>query len=307
MSIRKPSITSSTTTSTLGGLSDAIPLWSVKELSSGKSFSSSSDVVETPLDTPPAWIREYEGFKSSATEINSRLYNQYNNGLKVIMVKYTPSTTLGVGFVVLHLVDPDSNKRVPQMDAIYKTMCARQSDYVDRGLVQEYNISETGLVRGPFGFPDQKTIVSIVNEMFNYFGRWSEFPNAPDYDTVEALHEAKSKVIAMNREIKDERIKSRIEGYREQIKSAQNAISDLEQSLNSIYEEAADAMNLLEKNGVDVSNAADWGTYINENYTINWNGIDWTIDESFIKIDDSRSCINTMVDALAGYAEDDGN
>jgi hypothetical protein len=145
------------------------------------------------------------------------------------------------------------------MDAIYKTMYTRQQSSNGVGSAfRRYNISETGLVRGPFGLPDAETIGVIVDEMIGYFKRWSEFPNAPDYDTVEALREAKSKVIDMNMEVKNERIKSQIAEYREKIKAAQNTISDLERTLNNIYEAAADAMNLLEENGVDVSNAADW-------------------------------------------------
>ena len=56
----------------------------------------------------------------------------------------------------------------------------------------------------------------------------------------------------MKHETEGKGITREIEEYRAEIKESQEKIAKLEKELNEIYEKAADAMNLLEENGVKV-------------------------------------------------------
>jgi hypothetical protein len=72
------------------------------------------------------------------------------------------------------------------------------------------------------------------------------------------LNEAKKKIKKMQTEVGLKTIETRISDRRNMIQEAQNEIAELEKKLNTIYEEAADAMNLLEEHGVKVDDPEKW-------------------------------------------------
>jgi len=194
----------------------------------------------------PDWTKKYEGFKESAFS--------FGGNPKLVVIQYDPTTTLGVGFAVLHLVDPSTDERLPMMDSIYKVV---SETYKGSGR-KEYSLSEDGIVRGPFGIPDISAITAIMEDMTSVYYEWKDFPNETEYSVVRQLNEAKKKIKKMQSEVGLKTIETRISDRRNMIQEAQNEIAELEKKLNTIYEEAADAMNLLEEHGVKVDDPEKW-------------------------------------------------
>jgi predicted RNase H-like nuclease (RuvC/YqgF family) len=75
---------------------------------------------------------------------------------------------------------------------------------------------------------------------------------------VKRLNAAKDKIRKMQKEDGLKTIENRISDRRNMIQEAQKEIGELENKLNRIYEEAAEAMNLLEEHGVKVDSLGQW-------------------------------------------------
>ena len=71
------------------------------------------------------------------------------------------------------------------------------------------------------------------------------------------LEKAKEAIRRMNIEEEYGHAKGKIEEIRNSIKEQQDKIVEIERNLNSMYEEAADAMNLLEEHGIDPNHFDD--------------------------------------------------
>ena len=92
--------------------------------------------------------------------------------------------------------------------------------------------------------------------MYAIYESWRHFPNESSFDMVKRLYEAIVDVKAMQKEEKQKTYAGDIAKQRKKIQELQDKIAKLEKSMNSLYEKAADAMNLLEEHGVDM-NAID--------------------------------------------------
>ena len=197
----------------------------------------------------PEWVEKFDGFREEAYELGTNP--------RVIVVQYLPTTTLGVGFMMIHIVDSKFGGRVPMMDAMYKVLhdAPREHALV---VENEYTITEGGLIRGAFGCPNVGILSNIVAALISLYYEWVDFPNETDYEMVKKLQQARMKVIAMNQQVNSKDIERRIEKQRRKIQDAQESIAELEKELTSIYEEAADSLNLLEEHGVDVSDSDKW-------------------------------------------------
>lgn len=117
-----------------------------------------------------------------------------------------------------------------------------------------YEITEDGRIYNDMmGFPSDDNIRDAIYDIGQMYDDWKDFPNAPDWDTVVKLHEARQAVDQMRVETKHGWMQKDIEKYRKEIKEAQEEIARVERNLNEMYEKAADGMNLLEQYGVKVN------------------------------------------------------
>ena len=231
-----------------------IPIYSIKTAptSDWGSVGTWSDKL-TPDDKKnipvPEWVEKFDGFREEAYELGTNP--------RAIVVQYIPTTTLGVGFTMIHIVDSKFGGRVPMMDAMYKVLhdAPREHALV---VENEYTITEGGLIRGAFGCPNVGIISSIVSALISLYYEWVDFPDETDYEMVKKLQQARMKVVAMNHQVNSKDIERRIENQRRKIQEAQESIAELEKELTGIYEEAADSLNLLEEHGVDVSESDKW-------------------------------------------------
>ena len=197
----------------------------------------------------PEWAEKFDGFREEAYELGTNP--------RAIVVQYIPTTTLGVGFTMIHIVDSKFGGRVPMMDAMYKVLHDAPHEHA-LAVENEYTITEGGLIRGAFGCPSVGILSNIVSALISLYYEWVDFPDETDYEMVKKLQQARMKVIAMNQQVNSKDIEKRIEKQRRKIQDAQESIAELEKELTGIYEEAADSLNLLEEHGVDVSESDKW-------------------------------------------------
>ena len=264
MSIRKPTYTNITTT----GISD----WG----SSGTSSWFDKLTPDSNKNIPvPEWVEKFDGFREEAYELETNP--------RTIVVQYIPTTTLGVGFTMIHLVDSKFGGRVPMMDSMYKVL--HDAQHLDIS-GNEYTITEGGIIRGAFGCPNVGIISSVGASLRSIYYEWVDFPNETDYEVVKKLQQAREKVIAMNHQANSNEIEKGIEKYRRKIQDAQESIAKLEKELTSIYEEAADALNLLEEHGVDISDSEKWQEReLGEGFSIEY---PFNLDDLTISYDSSK-------------------
>ena len=245
MSIREPTYSNITATATsdYGSISTS-PNWGSVGTSSWSDKLTPDNNKNIPV---PEWVEKFDGFSEEAYELGITP--------RTIVVQYVPTTTLGVGFTMIHLVDSKFGGRVPMMDSMYKVLHDSQGETISGN---EYTITEGGIIRGAFGCPNVGILSTIVATLRSIYYEWVDFPNETDYEMVKKLQQARMKVIDMNHQVNSKEIEKGIEKYRRKIQDAQESISKLEKELTSIYEEAADALNLLEEHGVDISESDKW-------------------------------------------------
>lgn len=197
----------------------------------------------------PEWVEQIE-------DLNAECFDMGGYHCKVMAVCYKPAHTMGVGFSKVYILDNSTHQPFPQMKGVWKeTKHRRENQKLDamyRPMYPKCSIEEDGRLSGPFGIPDVPSLSDVIQDMLVVWDEWKEFPKADTYEMVERLREAKRDVAVMRREMEGNGINKEIEEYRAEIKESQEKIAKLEKELNDICERAADAMNLLEENGVKI-------------------------------------------------------
>ena len=198
----------------------------------------------TDLSTPvPGWASEENGcVPHKAIKVG--------NG---IVVEYKPMHTLGVGYAKIYIVGKD-DQPFPRMKEIWeethRNWCKGRKHNPQTPI--DGTIAPTGEIRDQYGSdaPSFDALHKFLLSMNLLYSNWKYFPNATSYKKVEKLKQALESVRAMDGSANY--IENDIKDLREQIKSRQEEIANREKQLNDLYETAADAMNLLEENGVKV-------------------------------------------------------
>ena len=208
--------------------------------------------IKKPKFIPtPDWVERIEGYSEEAFDITNG--PQYSNE-RIVAVCYKPEKTLGVGFTKVFFADKDLKNVFPQMKGMWKETQRRidSETALYPPKIGKCKIDGVGRISSAFGIPDLPSLLDIVLEMYTVWLDWHEFPNVGEFSMVKRLIQAKQDVATMQREMSSNRINGEIENIRQEIKESQERIVNLEKKLNDIYEKAADAMNLLEENGVKI-------------------------------------------------------
>ena len=169
-----------------------------------------------------------------------------------IIVGYKPIRTLGIGYAKIYIVGKD-DQPFPKMNGIWEEIHQRSKERKHNPQYPiEGTIAPTGEIRDQYGAdaPSFDVLHKFLIDMNLLYSNWKYFPNVTSYKKVEVLRNALEAVRAMDGSANY--IENDIKDLREQIKSRQDEIAEMEKKLNDLYENAADAMNLLEENGVKV-------------------------------------------------------
>lgn len=202
--------------------------------------------ISNPFTSPdmigtPVWAERNEKYFDVA-------YRLPDEVPKVIMVEYKPKGSdadFTHGYSRFYVLGADG-KPVPYNESMWKELHKDTSTKAP----SEYEVDSEGRVT-MLGRSIKATEASIVVEDLAAMNNlWGVYPTANDYDTVRKLHEGQRAIDKLKSEDKYKRIDSQIKAAQESIKAEQERIAKLEKDLNKVYEEAADAMNYFEEQGI---------------------------------------------------------
>lgn len=191
-----------------------------------------------------------------------------------IVVEYKPIKTLGVGYAKIYIVGKD-DQPFPRMKELWgeiHRIWSKERKHNPQTATGG-TIAPTGEIRDQYGSnaPSFDVLHKFLLNMNILYSTWKYFPNVKSCKKVEELTKALSTVRDMSGNA--DYIENGIKDLREQIRSRQAEISEMETRLNDLYEKAADAMNLLEENGVKVDDKGkvegveeDGSAYLNSGY-----------------------------------------
>lgn len=216
-------------------------------MSSGKLAKSKiTGFINSPFSSPdmigtPVWAERNEKY----FDVAYRLPDEYP---RVIMVEYKPrgsDADFTHGYSRFYVIGADG-KPVPYNENMWKELHKETSSKSP----SEYDVDSEGRVT-MLGRSIKATEARIVvKDLADLNNLWSVYPEAKDYDTVRKLHEGQLAIDKLKSEDKYKRIDSQIKAAQESIKAEQEKIAKLEKSLNKVYEDAADAMNYFEEQGI---------------------------------------------------------
>ena len=199
-------------------------------------------VVKTGLDMvgTPLWVPMEDNYLDVAYDMNLQ-------DPKVVVVEYKakPGFPHLTDFTRLYLVEKNGQP-VPYMKDMWRELgkiFANQSPPV-------YQIDSEGRLTQRNMIVKADEIWPILKEAIAMWGQWKNFPTIKELDIVRKLIEGQKAIDKFKSEESHSWIANQIKETQETIKSAQEKIVKLEKSLNEIYEQAADAMNLFEENGI---------------------------------------------------------
>ena len=171
-----------------------------------------------------------------------------------IVVEYKPIGTLGVGYAKIYIVGKDQQP-FSRMKEIWAETHQNWINEEKRNpqIPIEGTITKTGEIRDKYGsnVPPFDVLHRFLIIIHGLYSDWKYFPNAKSANEVAFLTAALSIVKDMSKNA--EYLENDIKDLREQIRYRQNEIAELEKKLNILYEDGANAMNLLEENGVKVN------------------------------------------------------
>ena len=214
-------------------------------------------VKRPPTDiTPPDWVEQIDDY-----HIASCRWHDNGRFGSCVVVGYHPND-FGMsdrGFVKIWAVEENPHWNLegtpfPQMKGIWRKIHDDQKTHV----VFSYDISEDGRIHGlVMGFPSDGSIRAALYDIGSLYSDWRDFPNAPNWEVAQKLHEARLAVDKMRDETKHKWSERHIDEMRQKISELQNDIAQVEKNLNEMYEKAADGMDLLEEYGIKVDLGKD--------------------------------------------------
>ena len=206
------------------------------------------------LDAPTPRFLDEIPMPSWASEENGCIPHKAIKVGNGIVVEYKPIKTLGVGYAKIYIVGKDGQP-FPRMKEIWGEIHRVWSNEMKKQKPQTPmggTIASTGEIRDQYGAnaPSFEVLHGFLLNMNILYSNWKYFPNVKSYKKVGELTIALDDVRSMD--VSADYIENNIKELREQIRSRQAEIAEMEKKMNDMYEKAADAMNLLEENGVKV-------------------------------------------------------
>ena len=182
----------------------------------------------------PDWVEWFSGYGIKSCE-------RYMDWIDEFMV-VTHVDDTNNGFMRAYVLE--GGKPFKHMDELW-----RRLETIGHFYVKDGRIYGTAAMSSP---PDPDMVNDVLSYLKTWHDAWLKFPNAPTWEIVERLRDALSAVDAIKEEEQHGHVRKRIEKIRASIKNEQEEIMSIERNLTSMYERAAEGMNLLEEYGVKV-------------------------------------------------------
>lgn len=206
-------------------------------------------MISTPL-----WVDREENHLDVTYDMNVQ-------GPRAIVVEYRRkpnSNDDGYGdFTRLYLVGEDGLP-VPRITGIWNELSLRlKTGLLSR--IQRYDIDSHGRITEQGSLVKASESGLLLDEAIDIYGLWKKFPTVKDFGTVKKLLEGQEAINEMKNEEAHAWIANQIKESQKTINKERERIALFEADLNRIYEDAADAMNLFEENGIEPNMEGDGG------------------------------------------------
>ena len=207
----------------------------VRKPSSSVWSSGTSGEFPRPLNPPPNWVRQFKGFSARTYRLMS------GNDATTILTRYSPESTIGIGFDIITLVDKGNvNRPFNKMLGVWEYLKKISSSL---GI----KVEGDGKLRNEFGFLDEQELLNVARTMLEVHSHWRKYPNESSYDDVLKLEMAKDTVDRLK--YHHRWIKCEMDEIKTRIEESRKRLEELDNQLNQMFESAADSMNLLEEHG----------------------------------------------------------
>jgi hypothetical protein len=202
----------------------------------------------------PSWVENYPGFRASAWKVDEK----QRTSTIVNLVTYVPLSPDVVEHPFAKIVFTEDDVPFKQMKNLCASVAKYNTDEVNLHgtfVSRPYTMGMDGKIRVKTGefLPDSYLVHCAIDDIYLPYEDWRRFPDVESSDLVAKLTFAWKAVEEMQNEERSARIKNKIEDIRRSIKESQDKIADLERQQNEMYEKAADALNLLEEYGYDLT------------------------------------------------------
>lgn len=188
----------------------------------------------------PDWLVRFKGYVSDKYWIpRTRPSGEFN----MVVARYLDEKTREPKFVVPYLLSSNAQP-VFLLEKIWRYL-SKSLDDVPEGC----EMRENGVLTKGGGMPDENSMSYVVDSICYIWRNWKEFPAIDDYDLVLKLNSSMDCVLQMRDEMAFNPLQNEIDQKRTKVQELLESIGRLEKSLNKIYEDGADALNLLEENG----------------------------------------------------------
>lgn len=206
-------------------------------------------MISTPL-----WVDREESHLAVTYDMNVQ-------GPRAIVVEYRRkpnSNDDGYGdFTRLYLVGEDGLP-FPRITGIWNELSLRlKTGLLSR--IQRYDIDSHGRITEQGSLVKASESGLLLDEAIDIYGLWKKFPTVKDFGTVKNLLEGQEAINEMKNEEAHAWIANQIKESQKTINEERERIALFEADLNRIYEDAADAMNLFEENGIEPNMEGDGG------------------------------------------------
>lgn len=206
---------------------------------------SSGNLLSPLMIGTPIWVEHDPNYLNVAFDMGLQ-----HPRVVVVEYKRLMDSPNGVydGYSRIYILGEDGNP-VPFMSNMWQELHNSQEE-IGKG-IDNYRIDSEGRFTFCGGILSVKDANLAIKDLCQMYPKWSRFPTAKDYATVESLCEAQIAIDRLKSEESHQWIADQIKSSQEAIKQEQEKIAKLEKDLNTVYENAADALNLFEENGIE--------------------------------------------------------
>ena len=194
----------------------------------------------------PNWIRQYDNCTPIISYNVSFTYFDYTINTphtpQIIFTIYKDNINQGT-FAGLNIIGKNKDKPFPKIDNILKTI---QVDNIS--ISQDCRLTVCGKSIYPID-----GLFELVNNVMYKYNKWYLFPTIESWQLVTQLENSLTAIKKFQQEESDHELQNKVEALRCKLKNIQNDIVEHESEINKIYEDAADAFNLMEKHGIDLN------------------------------------------------------
>lgn len=196
----------------------------------------------------PSWVTcEDECFvKSYSVLVNSRSL-KYEDKVELVLSRYYPKSSLGIGFDRFFLVDKRTHNPVPMNDSMIREIGKSIKEYASELSKCQFSVDDEFRFSGISGHLLDDEVIQVSTVICEMYDKWKEFPNEKSMESVKEMHKIRDKIVYGSVQVDEQ--ERNIRSWRSEISRLRESIKEAEDRINKAYEEMASDIDALESHG----------------------------------------------------------